>query len=354
MTTIHLLERISNCRGGFTPPSEPRWSLCRSGLSLHSQSWLCLRQIRGGCYKEGTAKSLNPLNDSPRQERIQMHGEVIDRSPARLGHIFRPHGIGSETFSQKDVDRNRICVQTWDAADEKKLLLEEIFESLPRIVVPRRRSRGGTSSRWLRVGRRRSVLLHRGAKFVKFAVVLRVLRRDALRDRLRAFKLRAGIEIAALFAAVQFQLALGARSVGIESRRQHRPAIRAARACNSSDHARRARPKLIGSARPARGWLTVVRFVFLFAFFRVAVPAVTVLSIHKRLRPPVPADCNGYNLCFCAVALANLAWFQSDCYTRPDWAIIPLRFLAELRASESRRWVLYVFNPLGVRSQAGL
>src|SRR5256885_4715317 len=49
-------------------------------------------------------------------------------------------------------------------------------------------------------------------------------------------------------------------------------------------------------------------------------PAMTVLSIHKRLRPPVSTDCNGYNLRFCAVALANLALFQSDCYTRPDFA----------------------------------
>jgi hypothetical protein len=266
----------------------------------------------------------------------------------------RPHGIDSETFSRKDFDQDRSCAKTRDAADEKKLLLEKIFESLACIVVTRWRSRRGTGSRWLCVGSRRRVLLHSRAKFVELAIVLRVLRRDALRDRLRAFKLRAGIEIAALFAAVQFQLALGACSVGIESRRQHRPAIRAPRACHGSDHARRAWPELIGSARPARRWFAVVRFIFLFAFFRVAVPAVTVLSIHKRLRPPVSMDCNGYNLRFCAVALANLAWFQSDCYTRPDCAIIPLRFLAELRASESRRWVLYVFSPLGVRSQAGL
>jgi hypothetical protein len=66
-----------------------------------------------------------------------------------------------------------------------------------------------------------------------------------------------------------------------------------------------------------------VRFVFFVGFFRVAVTAVTVLSIHKGLRPPVSTDCHNYNPCSCAVALANLACNQSDCYTRPDCAIIP-------------------------------
>jgi hypothetical protein len=258
----------------------------------------------------------------PRQQRIQMHGEVIHRSAARLGHIFRSQSIAAETFSGKHVDQDRSCSQTRDAADEDELLLEKIVESLACTALAWRRSWRGAGSRRLCVGSRRRIFFYRGAKFVKFAVVFPIFRRDAFRNRLRAFKLRAGIEIAALFAAVQFQLALGARSVRIEARRQHRPAIRAPRARHGSHHARRARPELIGSARPARRWLAVVRFIFLFAFFRVAVPAVTVLSIHKRLRPPVSTDCNGYNLRSCAVALANLAWFQSDCYTRPDCAII--------------------------------
>jgi hypothetical protein len=66
-----------------------------------------------------------------------------------------------------------------------------------------------------------------------------------------------------------------------------------------------------------------VRLFFFLVLFRVAIPAVTVLSIHKRLRPPVSTDCHNYNLDYCAHALANLACIQSDCYTRPDRAIIP-------------------------------
>jgi hypothetical protein len=66
-----------------------------------------------------------------------------------------------------------------------------------------------------------------------------------------------------------------------------------------------------------------VRPILLILLFRVAVTAVTVLSIHKNLRPPVSTDCHNYNLYICARALADLACIQSDCYTRPDRAIIP-------------------------------
>jgi hypothetical protein len=34
-----------------------------------------------------------------------------------------------------------------------------------------------------------------------------------------------------------------------------------------------------------------VRLIFFLVFFRVTVAAVAVLSIHKRLRPPVSTDC---------------------------------------------------------------
>jgi hypothetical protein len=66
-----------------------------------------------------------------------------------------------------------------------------------------------------------------------------------------------------------------------------------------------------------------VRLVLLILLLRVAITAVTVLSIHKYLRPPVSTDCHNYNSCFCANALANLACIQSDCYTRPDDALNP-------------------------------
>jgi hypothetical protein len=135
--------------------------------------------------------------------------------------------------------------------------------------------------------------------------------------------LRAGIEEAALFAAMQFELAFGARSIGVEARSKDSAAIGTARAGDGADHARGARAELIGAARAAGGGLAVVRPIFFVLFFRVAVTAVTILSIHKNLRPSVSTDCHNYNSYLCARALANLACIQSDCYTRPDRAIIP-------------------------------
>jgi len=120
-----------------------------------------------------------------------------------------------------------------------------------------------------------------------------------------------------LFAAVQFELALGTCAVRIESGSEDGSAIGTAGAGNGADHARGARAELIGAARPASRRLAVMGLVAFFLLFRVAVPAVSVLSFHKRLRPPVSTDCHSYNSCFCAGALANLACIQSDCYTRP-------------------------------------
>ena len=49
------------------------------------------------------------------------------------------------------------------------------------------------------------------ATFIKSAIVARIFLRDAFRNRLRTFKLRAGIEMNALLAAVQIAAALRAR-----------------------------------------------------------------------------------------------------------------------------------------------
>src|SRR2546428_188094 len=122
----------------------------------------------------------------------------------------------------------------------------------------------------------RSIFFNGHAEFVKGTGVLCVLRRDAFLDRLGAFELRAGIEKAALFAAVQFGLALGALPVGIESRCEHSTAIGTARAGDRADHTGRAGAELIGAARSAGGGLTFV-LVLLVLLFRVPVTPVTIL-----------------------------------------------------------------------------
>ena len=188
--------------------------------------------------------------------------------------------------------------ERFGTATDRALLLEKIFEGLARVAVARRRSRRG-GGRFLGIGRRSRVLLHRGAKFVKRAIIFRVFGRDALRDRLRALKLRARIEEAALFATMQFELAFGAFPVGIETGGEDRTAVGAADTGYGADHTRGARAELIRTRAALRGPAIVTiaaRLVLLIVLFRVAVPAVTVLSIHKRLRPSVLTDYNQKSL----------------------------------------------------------
>src|SRR6202521_1328152 len=122
-----------------------------------------------------------------------------------------------------------VCVGRQGVGGERgeRLLLEQIFEGLTGVVGARR----GSRSHYLRllgVGRGRGVLFNGHAKFVELAVVLGVLGRDALGDRLGALELRAAIEEPALFAGMQLELALGALAIGVEARHQNRSAISAA------------------------------------------------------------------------------------------------------------------------------
>src|SRR5713226_1047956 len=160
-------------------------------------------------------------------------------------------------ISSGDVRRMVICASgAWGEAEDMEegtepeiavpLLLEKVLEGLAGVVVARRGRRGGRSS-LLRVGSGCGVFFHGGAKFVEGAVVLRVFGCNALRNRLRAFKLRAAVEEAALFATVQLESALGTLAIGVEAAGEHRAAIGTARAGHGADHARRSRTELIGA-----------------------------------------------------------------------------------------------------------
>src|SRR5204863_3261240 len=135
--------------------------------------------------------------------------------------------------------------------------------------------------RGLLVGCRRGVLFDSGSKFVELAVVFAVLRSNALGNRLGAFKLRAGIEEAALFAAVEFGVAFGAGAGGIETGDKDGAAIGATRPGDGADHARSAGPKMIVLAARAALWRLAFRTRFLF-FVGIAISAMTVLTIHKN------------------------------------------------------------------------
>src|SRR5260370_4689555 len=205
---------------------------------------------------------------------------------------------GKANFCQGIVSRcggqERIEVASWriensesrfhatlgEQLEEERLLLEEVFEGLAGVrVAGRSTRRRRTSSRRLSIRSWRGIFFDGHAKFVEGAVVLGILGSDAFLDRLGALELRAGIEEAALFAAVQFSLALRTRAVGIESRSQDGIALRTSRARNGTDHARRTWAELIGAPRPAGRRRTVVRLIFFLVLFRVAVAAHAVLSI---------------------------------------------------------------------------
>jgi hypothetical protein len=186
--------------------------------------------------------------------------------------------------------------QTCSAARLRRrlLLFEEVFEGLARIIRARRWSRWSPGG--LCVGSGCGVFLDGHAKFVELAMVLGVFGRDALFNRLRALELGAGVEEAALLATMQLKLALGAPAVGIKAGGEDSAAIGTAGTGNGSHHTRGAGTELIGAARAARWRLLFVRAFALLTFLRIAVTAMTILTIHKYLRPPVLTDCNGYNL----------------------------------------------------------
>ena len=135
---------------------------------------------------------------------------------------------------------------------------------------------------WLMVGSGRGVFLNRHAKFVEGAIVFYVFRSDALGDGLRAFELHAGVEEAALLAAVQRELAFGAGTVGVEAGGENRAAVGASAASDGANHSRSAGAELIGAARAARRRLAISEnFIFFFVLFGVAITAVPVLWSHK-------------------------------------------------------------------------
>jgi hypothetical protein len=135
---------------------------------------------------------------------------------------------------------------------------EEVFEGLAGVCGARWgwRRRGGGGR--LGVRSRGGVFFNGHAEFVEGAIVFCVLGGDALGNGLRAFELDAGIEEAALFAGVKFELALWACAVGVEAGRQDRAAICAAAAGDGAHHSWGARTELVGSTRAARRRLAIM------------------------------------------------------------------------------------------------
>ena len=150
--------------------------------------------------------------------------------------------------------------------------------------------KSGGNLRGLLVRSGSGVFLDGGAEFVEFTVVLAVFGSDAFGNRLCPFKLRTGIEETALFAAVQFRVALGAGATGVEARGEDSSTIGAPRTGYRADHARRARAEMIVlSARTALRRLAFgAGLLFLVA---IAIAAMAVLTIHRYLRALALRQC---------------------------------------------------------------
>ena len=215
-----------------------------------------------------------------------------------------------------------------------ELFLEKILESLAGIIGAWRGRTG--CSRYLRgLGVRSggSVFFNGHAEFVELAVVLGVLGGDALGDGLSALELGAGIEEAALLTTVKFKLALGTLTVRIEAGGEDSATVGTSAARDRANHARSARAELIG-ARTALRRLAVVTLFSFFAFFRVAVAAMTVLSIHKRLRPDAMPDCDQDCLNFRADADSNRGMYPTGLLHSAHSAIVTQRIRTGLATSK--------------------
>jgi heme-degrading monooxygenase HmoA len=83
---------------------------------------------------------------------------------------------------------------------------------------------------------------------------------------------------------VELGVAFRASSVGIEARSEDSAAVGAARAGDGADHARRARAEVIVLSAWTAGGRPLFGTCFSVFFFRIAVTAMAVLTVHKRLR----------------------------------------------------------------------
>jgi len=211
------------------------------------------------------------------------------------------------------------------------LLFEEILEGLAGVVGARRRCGGGDLGR-LGVGSGGGVLFDGHAEFVELTIIFCVFRSDALGDGLRALELRARIEKAALLATVQLKLALRTLPAGVEASGQDGAAIGAATAGDGADHARSARAELVGARTTLRRFALML--ISFFAFFCVAITAVTVLSIHKRLRPGTRPDMDYKKLKFRVDTHSNRDIYPNGMSHSAHSAIITQRFQTGLATSK--------------------
>jgi len=131
---------------------------------------------------------------------------------------------------------------------------------------------------------------------------------------------------------VKFKLALGALAVGVEARGKDSAAVGTTTACDGADHTRGSRAELIGAR--ATLWRLALVLLSFFAFFGVAIPAMSVLSIHKRLRPDAMPDCDYDCLDLRAGVRSNRGMYPTGLLHSAHSAIITQRITTGLATSK--------------------
>ena len=216
-------------------------------------------------------------------ERVDERVDLTELGPARpLGIVIGARQPTEGYIRNQKIMDEKSAIFGWK---ETELFFEKVFEGLAGIGRTARSWLGkcGGDLRGLLIGSGCGVLFDGHAEFVELAGVLAVFGGDALGDGLRTFKLRAGIEEAALLAAVKLGVALGAGAGGVESGDEDRAAIGAAGSSDGANHARGAGTEMIvlSSGTTLRGLAFGAGLLF---FFGIAIAAMAVLTIHRNLR----------------------------------------------------------------------
>lgn len=180
----------------------------------------------------------------------------------------------------------RTCV--WGSSSQTSIgnfrrpnsLLKQILKRSSRIARPRRAARIFLRGAICRSRRnRRCILFNSHAHLEERAIILRAFFHDGFRYRLCAFKLCAGIEVHALFAAMKFVSASRANARRHKSRRQNISASAASCSQHRANHPRSARTYLFGSRT---AWLLWSSFSF-FGFSGILITVLLVFSIQLTL-----------------------------------------------------------------------
>src|SRR5438105_6885698 len=186
------------------------------------------------------------------------------------------HRRRGSAIRQRHGDEERRQIGRSLQAEDGELFFEQVVKRLASIRGP---AGGKPSGGWRRRngyrGRSR-ILFDCGAGRIKGALVSGIFPGNALRYRAGALKLRGGVEVRTLLAAMELEATARASSLRIKPGLQHGAAIGAARPRDRAHHSRSPRPDLF-LPRAIFRWT----LFFLFRGIGLHVAPMTILPLQK-------------------------------------------------------------------------